>query len=75
MLRLARRLQLSLRCGLEGSQVFAEPRLAELATDERRLHANTSRHILEYEAVAMRPNHDTQTAAGFVYIVPPSQLG
>jgi hypothetical protein len=68
--RLARGFQLSLRRRLERSKLSAEPRLAELATDERRLHENTSRHILEYEAVAMRPNHDTQTAAGFVYIVP-----
>jgi hypothetical protein len=72
MLRLARGLQLSLRCGLEGSQVFAEPGLAELPTDGRGLHSNASCHILEDEAVAMQPNHDTQTTAGFVEVIPAS---
>ncbi len=70
--RLARGFELSLRRRLECSKPFAEPRLAELATDGRGLHPNTPHHILEYEAVAMQPNHDPQTAAGFVYVVPPS---
>ena len=68
--RLARGLQLSLRRGLEGPQVFAEPRLAQLPIYERGLHANAPRRILEDETVAMRTSHDTETAADVVHIIP-----
>ena len=44
----------------------------ELPTDGRGLHSNASRYIHEYQTVAMRPNHDTQTAAGFVEVIPAS---
>jgi hypothetical protein len=70
--RLVRGLQLSLRRRLERSKPFAKPRLAELPTDERSFRPNAPHHILEYKTVAMQPNDDTQTAAGFVYVVPPS---
>ncbi len=73
--RLACGFQLSLRRRLERSKLFAEPRLAELASHERGLHANAAVHILEHEAVAMRPNHDAKTAANIVHVVPASQLG
>jgi hypothetical protein len=59
-------------CRLEGSELFAKPRLAELASHERSLYANASVYILEYQPVAMRPNHDAQTAAGLVDVIPAS---
>jgi hypothetical protein len=70
--RLARGFQLPLRRRLKRSKPFAKPRLAELPTDGRGLHPNASRHILEYETVAMQPNRDAETAADFVYVVPAS---
>jgi hypothetical protein len=68
--RLARGLQLSLRCGLELAKSFAESRLAEFPIYERGLHANGPRRILEDETVAMRTSHDTETAADVVHIIP-----
>ncbi len=38
-------------------------------------HADASIHILEHEAVAVWPNHDTKPAANVVDVVPASQLG
>jgi hypothetical protein len=70
--RLACGFQVSLRCRLERAKLSAEPSLAELASHERRLHANATVGILEHEAVAMRPNHDAKTAADVVYVVPAS---
>jgi hypothetical protein len=59
-------------CGrwLEGSEAFAEPRLAELAIYERRLHAHALLDVLEDEAVAMRPEHDAKTGAYLMHLVP-----
>jgi hypothetical protein len=59
---------------LELAKSFAEPRLAEVPIYERRLHANTSVHILEDETVAMRTSHDTETAADVVHIIPSPKL-
>jgi len=67
--------QMSLRRRLERSKLFAEPSLAELASHERRLYPNATVGILEHEAVAVRPNHDTKPAANVVDVVPVSQLG
>jgi len=67
--------QVSLRRRLERAKLFAEPRLAQFPRHKRGLHADASIYILEYEAVAMRPNHDAKTAADVVHLVPGSQLG
>jgi hypothetical protein len=55
---------------LKDSELLAEPRLAELASHEGRLHPNAPLRILEDEAVAMRPNHDPQTAANLMHAIP-----
>jgi hypothetical protein len=62
----------SLRSRLESSKLFAESSLAELASYERRLHANTTVGILENESVAVRPNHDAKTAADAMQVIPAS---
>jgi hypothetical protein len=63
-------------CGrwLEGSEPLAEPWLAELAVHERGLYSHALLHILEDEAVAMRPKHDAKTGAHVVNIVPAPDL-
>jgi hypothetical protein len=60
---------------LEGSELFAEPRLAQLASHDRGFDANASVYILEYQAVAMRPNHDAKSGTNIVYAIPAPQLG
>jgi hypothetical protein len=57
---------------LEGSELFAEPGFAQRASHERRLNADASIHILEYEPVAMRPNRNAETAADVVHVIPAS---
>jgi hypothetical protein len=55
---------------LKGSQLFAEPRLAELASHERSLYPNAALYILEYQAVAMSPNHDAKPGTNTVHVIP-----
>jgi len=62
MERLACGFQMSLRRRLERSEAFAEPSLAELASHERRLHANATVGILKHEAV----EHGVRVKASFV---------
>jgi hypothetical protein len=57
---------------LEVAELLAEPRLAELASHEGRLDANSSVNILEYEAVAVRPNHDAKSGTDTMQVVPAS---
>jgi hypothetical protein len=52
---------------------LAEPWLAELTADERRLHTDALLDILEDEAVAMWPKHHAETGAHVVNIVPAPQ--
>ncbi len=59
---------------VEGSEPLAQARLAELAANERRLHAHALLDILEDEAVAMRPKHDAKTGAHVVNTVPAPHL-
>jgi len=66
---------LSLRRQLKRSEPFAEPRLAELPSHERSLHAYAALYVLEHQPVAVRANHDAETTAGVVHVVPASQLG
>jgi hypothetical protein len=61
-----------LRRRLEQSKLFAEPNLAQLASHEGRLYANATVGVLEHEAVAVRPNHDTMLATNVVNVVPAS---
>jgi hypothetical protein len=63
---------LSLRRRLECAEPFAEPRLAELSSDERSLQPYAALYILEYQPVAVRPSHDAKAAADVVYVVPAS---
>jgi hypothetical protein len=55
---------------LELPESFAQPRLAELATDARRLYTNAPLGILEHEPVAMQPQHHAEATTGVVYVVP-----
>jgi hypothetical protein len=57
---------------LEGSESLAEPWLAELAADERRLHTDAPFNVLEDEPVAMGPKHDAKAGAHFMHGVPAS---
>jgi len=57
---------------LEGSESLAEPWLAELTADERRLHTDALLDILEDEPVAMRPKHHAKGGAHFMQVVPAS---
>ncbi len=66
---------LSLRYGLKRSEPFAKPRLAELSANERSLHSYAALYVLEYQPVAMRPNHNAKAAAKVVHVIPTSQLG
>jgi hypothetical protein len=66
---------LSPRHRLKRSEPFTEPRLAELPSHERGLHPQAALYILEYQPVAVRPNHDAKTAADVVHVIPTSELG
>jgi hypothetical protein len=57
------------------SELIAEPGFAELAGHGGRLYPKASLRILEYQPVAMRPNHDAKTAADVVHVIPASWLG
>jgi hypothetical protein len=74
MRRLARGFQVLLGRRLEGSQLFAELRLAEFASYQGSFHAEASIHILEYKPVAIRPNHDAKSAADLAHLLPRSEL-
>jgi hypothetical protein len=63
---------LSFRRRLERSELFAEPRLAQLSSHKRALHTNAALCILEYQPVAVSPNRDAVTAADGVNVVPAS---
>jgi hypothetical protein len=53
--------------------VFAQPRLAELATEGRSLHTNTALSVFQDEPVAVQPKHHAQATADVVYLVPASE--
>jgi hypothetical protein len=59
-------------CRLKGSELFAEPSLAELASHKGRLHSDASLHILEYESIAMWPDRDTETTTDAMHVIPAS---
>jgi hypothetical protein len=59
-----------LSCG--APEPFAEPRLAELASDEGGFHVNATFDILKHKPVGVRSNHDTKTAANVVDVTPTS---
>jgi hypothetical protein len=57
------------------TELLAQPRLAELTTHARCLHANAPLGVLKDEPVAMQPNHHAEATADVVQVVPASQLG